>query len=107
MRPLLSLTATWLAVFLAACTHGPDTGGSAAESQACEGERVVGAACEPLYIARHAMIMARLEEREQGGGPDIRLIQARSLVSASEELYLGGLSGEASRLLEEADSLLR
>jgi hypothetical protein len=62
---------------------------------------------DDLYAEIHSNLIKEIGKREQEGAIDIKLIEARSLVSASEELYLNGMLEAALRLLDEASRTLK
>jgi hypothetical protein len=59
-----------------------------------------------LFVERHAAFLDTLDAKERAGfGP--RLVEARSLVAAAEEMYLRGRTVLALDLLDDAETLLR
>ena len=65
------------------------------------------AAYDDIYVEKHMSLVREISEREKRGEPEGRLMEARSLVTASEELYLRGMFDAAIKLLDEASRALR
>jgi hypothetical protein len=111
MRPLMRWFAASLVSLLAvSCATSrpasiPEPVG--ADSLFFPSDSLEAAAYDNIYIELHAGLVKELGEREKSGGADTRLVEARSLVAASEELYLRGMFGAALRLLDEASRTLR
>ena len=111
MRPVTICRAFALsALLIASCAHekpasAPGAGGT--DMQATIIDSLEETTYEDLFTERHSHLIEEIGAREREGTPETRLIEARSLVSASEELYLRGMSDAALKLLEEASRTLK
>jgi hypothetical protein len=108
MRSVLNCCVRWLVfVLVVSCAHHSPSGRGSADTSSSLADSIRAAACDDLFVEKHASLIKELAERERKEEPDVRLIEADSLVSASEELYLTGLLDAAIRLLNEAELLLK
>jgi len=60
------------------------------------------AAYEDFFVEEHARLLQEIGRRSKEGTPPAGLLEARALVSASEEMYLQGRLGIALKLLNDA-----
>jgi len=111
MRPLMISCVFGLSVFLiASCAHEkPASVPGVFETyvQATLIDSLEATTYDGLFTERRSNLIREIGAREREGTPDTRLIEARSLVSASEELYLNGMLDAALRLLDEASRTLK
>jgi hypothetical protein len=111
MRPVTICRAFALsALLVASCAHekpssAPGMGGT--DTQVTIIDSLEETAYDDLFTENHSLLIKEIGAREREGMPEARLIEARSLVSASEELYLRGMGDAALRLLEEASRTLK
>jgi hypothetical protein len=110
MRPLTNRFAAGLVALLtvscAASGPAPISVLADADSLSTVTDSLELAAYDDIYVAKHADLIKELTKREEGGETAGRLIEARSLVAASEELYLRGMFAAAIKLLDEASRTL-
>jgi len=111
MRPIKAVRTVGLVVALLAmsCAHerpAATPGLRGNDSLPAFSDSLEIEAYNDLYIHRHARVIEELEKRDEEGRMDARTVEARSIVAASEELYLIGKFRVAVRLLEEAELLL-
>ena len=62
---------------------------------------------DDLFAEMHLDLIKDIAARERAGTLDAPLLEAHSLVSASEELYLSGMTEAALKLLDEASRTLK
>jgi len=111
MRPVIISWACGLSALLfLSCAHDKslaEQGALGLDTQAILVDSLAGTTYDDLFTEMHSNLIKEIGKREQGGALDIKLLEARSLVSASEELYLNGMLEAALRLLDEASRTLR
>jgi hypothetical protein len=111
MRPVIISCACGLCALLAAsCAHEKPMsapGALGAGAQAAAVDSLAETTYDGLFMEMHLNLIKEIGIREQAGAPDTPLLEARSLVSASEELYLKGMPEAALRLLDEASRTLK
>jgi len=93
-----------LCAFAAGCASSPPTMSTA---RADEPDSLHTASYEELFLDLHAEILRKLGAGAGGGYEKIVLIEAESMVSIAEEIYLEGNVPLAVHLLREAALLLR
>ena len=110
MREVTAHCAAGLAVllFLSCASSRPaeSPGAGGADSLAAIVDSA-GTAIDDLFIENHAALLMELAPKEREPRVDPRVIEARSLVTAAEELYLRGRTLPALRLLDDAVAILR
>ena len=108
MRSILNCCANGLVfVLVASCAQESAANRGGADTVSSPADSIRAAACDDLFVEKHASLIRELAEREQGNKPDVRFVEVGSLVSASEELYLTGMLEEAVALLDEAELLIQ
>ena len=111
MRPVIIFCACGLSTLLIlSCTPEKplaERGALGSDTQALLADSLAGTTYDDLFTELHSSLLREIGKREQGGALDIKLLEARSLVSASEELYLNGMLEAALRLLDEASRTLK
>lgn len=90
----------------AGCASSPPSGFAPAAPPG-ETDSVHDATYEELFLDLHAEILRKLGRQERGRYEKIVLIEAESMVSIAEEMYLEGNVPLAIHLLREAAVLLR
>ncbi len=102
------VTAACIAVCMlaAGCASSPPPG-SVPAAAAGEVDSVHNTTYEELFLDLHTEILRKLVARERGRYENIVLIEAESMISIAEEMYLEGNVPLAVHLLREAAILLR
>ncbi len=92
------------AFILAACAGGKPASSPAAgeETVSSLSDSLETAAREDLFVEEHARLIREIRIRRDAGTPDVLMLEALALVSASEEMYLQGRLDIAVKLLDEA-----
>jgi hypothetical protein len=110
MRPMMRCCAAGLiALLFVSCggsRHTSLSGKGSVDTLAAAADSTESAACDGIFIEKHARLVVEIGKREQGGAFDARVVEARSHVDAGEELYLMGMTTAAIRLLDEAVRIL-
>ncbi len=103
-----SVTAACIAacVLAAGCASSPPSGSTPAAGTG-ETESVHEISYEELFLDLHTEIMRKLEQPEHDRYEKVVRIEAESMVSIAEEMYLEGNVPLAVHLLREAAILLR
>jgi hypothetical protein len=108
MRSILNCCASGLVfVLVASCAQESASRRGGADTVSSPADSIRAAARDALFVEKHASVIRELAERERGNTPDIGFVEAGSLVSASEELYLTGMLEAAIALLDEAELLIQ
>jgi hypothetical protein len=103
-------TAVILSHFLVCCTTSPPPVReieSPGEVAFPEPDSLATISYDFLFIQLHADILLHLERLETDHQSSARLIEAKSIVHAAEQIYLEGKHIVAIELLTEAEELLR
>jgi hypothetical protein len=110
MREIAAQSAAGLAMLVILSCAAPRSasvpGTTEADSLAAV-EDSLASTTDELFIEKHVAVLELLAPREREGQIDPRVIEARSLVTAAEEMYLRGRAMLALRLLDDADIILR
>jgi hypothetical protein len=110
MREIAAHGAAFLAVLLLlSCASSrpasiPRTG--EADSLAAAPDSL-GSTADTLFVEKHVALLEELAPRERDPRVDPPAIEARSLVTAAEEMYLRGKIVLALKLLDDAHAILR
>jgi hypothetical protein len=113
MREITAHCAAGLAVLLLASCASPKPASPPGAAVAAAVDSIAadtvssGPTDDGLFIEKHAALLVRLAPRELEPHIDPRTIEARSFVTAAEEMYLRGKTLLALDLLDQADTILR
>ncbi len=109
MRAVTTLRVAALALGLSACAGERPAAAppaTAGESYSILVDSLETSAYEDLFAAKHARLLREIGERRESGTPEALVLEALSLASASEEMYLRGRLELAVKLLDEASRTL-
>lgn len=96
-----------LAVSCGASRPAVVPGNGGADTLSAFADSIEIAALDEIFIEKHASLIAEFARREKESALEAGVVEARSFVDAAEELYLRGRIVAATRLLDEADRLLK
>jgi len=110
MRAVIGLCIAGFAAFTPlSCAHRGHA--SISREAAADGllvaDSLEAASYDDLFVEKHGALIKELDREEREERAVALLIEARSLVSAAEEMYLEGKVLLAIRLLERAEDILR
>lgn len=106
MRTTVTIACILACALTAGCASSPPPG-SPAPSATHGTDSLEAVSYEELFLDLHNEILRKLKRFEIGGGERIVRIEAESMVSIAEEMYLEGNVSLAVHLLREAEILLR
>jgi hypothetical protein len=109
MRAVTALRVAALALALPACAGERPASPPAApagEADSILADSLDASAYEDLFAAKHQRLLREIEERREAGTPETLVLEALSLASAGEEMYLRGMLEIAVNLLDEASRAL-
>ena len=110
MREIMAHGAAGLAVLLllsCASWRPASIPGTGEEDSLAAARDSLGSTADTLFVEKHIALLEALVPREREPRVDPLAIEARSLVTAAEEMYLRGKIVLALKLLDDADAILR